>query len=300
MKIFAAVDIGGTTLKYGLVDETGTVLFRTEAPTHAELGGPKLVEKVTQIFTGLQSRTPVLDGLGISTAGVVDRKNGCIVYANQNIPQYAGTAWRSLLEKHFALPVNVLNDVHAAGEAEAWVGRGKNCDNFLCLTLGTGIGGALVLGGHAFSGAHDRAAALGYLNTQGGGKIYEQKASTHALVEETRCATKETDLDGKTVFLRAAQGVEPAAHCRKTWFQEVAKGIANAVLCYDPELVLIGGGISAQGDALLGPLYQALAEYLPLDFWKQVKLQKAQCGNDAGLIGAVRGFVQGKPNPNGL
>lgn len=291
MKTYAAVDIGGTNIKYGLVDDTGKVLFHSITATEAQRGGQALVEKVIGIIADLIKRYTNICGIGISTAGVVDTDSGCIVYANSNLPNYTGTQWKKILTERFGLPSYVCNDVHAAGAAEAWVGAGRGCKNFLCVAVGTGIGGSVFINGKQFTGPHFRAAALGYMNTAGSSDIYEKKASTQALVDRMTVSTGDTDVNGKNAFSRAREGIAGYPENLDAWYDELAKGIANAILCYDPELIIIGGGISNEGQPLLDCIRYALAKYVPQSFLDVIEFKTAECANNAGMVGAVYNLI---------
>ncbi len=292
LRNYAAVDIGGTSIKYGVVDENGKVVFNAQSDTEAQKGGKHLVKKVTDIIASLIERDSSISGIGISTAGVVDTNTGCVVYANSNLPDYIGTEWKKILSERFHLPVYICNDVHAAGAAEAWIGAGRDCNNFLCVVIGTGIGGSVFINGKQFAGPHFRAAALGYMNTSGNEIVYEKKAATQALVNRITLLTGDSDVNGKNAFSRARDHNASYAEILEEWVDDLAKGIANAVLCFDPELIVIGGAISKEGQPLLQSIHDSLAKYLPEDFLAGIILKTAECGNLAGMIGAVYHIVK--------
>lgn len=294
MKYYAAVDIGGTNIKYGVVSEEGKAVSNFKMDTEAGKGCKSLVVKVMEAVASLIRGNSEISGIGVSTAGVVDSETGCVVYANDNLPGYAGTNWKKILSERFHLPVAVCNDVQAAGAAEAWVGAGKGCRNFLCIAVGTGIGGCAFLNGYPFSGAHHRALALGYMNTAGCEEIYEKKASTAALVKESTLLTGDGDVDGKNAFERARCGNSAYSKALDGWFDELAKGIADAVFCFDPELIIIGGAVSKEGQPLLDRIHRSLRKYVPEYFLSGVTLKSAGCKNLAGMIGAVYYIINSK------
>ena len=287
MKKYVAIDIGGTSIKYGIVDENGNVVFDSKTPTEAEKGGKHLVQNVITIIDLLIKSHHEISGIGISTAGVVDTSTGCVVYANDNLPGYAGTSWNDILSSHFHLPVYVCNDVNAVALAERWVGAARGCDNFICVAIGTGIGGAAFINGKLYTGAHYRAAEIGYMNTAGNGITYENRASTISLVKNIISATADSDVDGISVFSRAKSGNALYVKILDEWFDELASGIANAVLCFDPELIIIGGAVSSQGRSFLQRIHESLKKDLPEDFLSSVRMKTAECGNYAGMIGSV-------------
>ena len=139
MKILA-IDIGGTAIKYGVVNEDFTIESSFEVPTEASLGGPHLMNKIMTFVGEFADR---VDCVGISTAGQVNSELGKIIFASENIPNYTGIEIKKTIQKKFNLPVKVENDVNAAATAEAHFGSGRGYRDFLCLTYGTGVGGAL-------------------------------------------------------------------------------------------------------------------------------------------------------------
>lgn len=294
LEYYIAVDIGGTNIKYGIVSEQGKVVSNFTMATEAAKGREYLVQKVTEIAASLLQGDFTICGICISTAGVVDPETGCVVYANDNLPGYMGTNWKTTLTEQFHLPVSVCNDVHAAGAAEAWVGAGKGCRNFLCIAIGTGIGGCAFIDGHLLTGPHHRALALGYMNTAGGGEIYEKKASTAALVKKIALSTSDVDVNGMNAFTRARSGNLAYAECLDNWFDELAKGIADTIFCFDPELIVIGGAVSNEGQPLLNRIRLSLERYVPEYFLSGIELKSAECGNLAGMIGAVFDMVRTK------
>lgn len=288
MRDFIAVDIGGTFIKYGLVSDEGIVLEKQETPTEAACGAEQLVHKVTGLIAALLAKNPNVAGIGISTAGIVDTKSGIILYANENLPGYTGTHLKEIIETQFKLPAAINNDVNAAALAEQWVGAGAGRKNFFCMALGTGIGGAIVLDGKLYKGTHFRAAEIGYFNKKRDEDYFEKRASTAALInmaaEELHTEEK---LDGITIFSRAKAGAAAYVDIVDAWVGEISPGLANIICMFDPEVIIIGGGVSKQKDFLLKKIRASLPVYLPLPLLEGIELVTAECENDAGLIGAV-------------
>ena len=156
----AAVDIGGTCIKSGLW-EGGSLTDIRERDTDARLGASHVMDTVMEILAGYRD----FQAVGISTAGQVNTEKGMIRYANDNIPGYTGTKVRELIENNFHVPAAVLNDVNSAALGEACYGAGKGYDDFLCLTYGTGVGGAIVIGGQVYVGCGFSAGEFGGIVT---------------------------------------------------------------------------------------------------------------------------------------
>ena len=146
MTHYVAIDIGGTNIKYGLIDQEGQLVESHEMPTEAHRGGPHILQKTKDIVASYLEQGPVA-GVAISSAGMVDPDKGEIFYAGPQIPNYAGTQFKKEIETSFTIPCEIENDVNCAGLAEAVSGSGKGASVTLCLTIGTGIGGCLIMDG---------------------------------------------------------------------------------------------------------------------------------------------------------
>lgn len=281
-----AFDVGGTAIKYGLVQET-ELRSLEEVPTHAkEGGGEGIVAKLCEIMDSLSGS---FDRVAVSTAGQVDAASGTIIYANENIPRYTGTPLKKLLGDHCHLPVVVENDVNAAALGEAVCGAGVGWCQFICLTYGTGIGGALVHQGSIFHGMHGSAGEFGHFPLYPGGRLcvcgqkgcYEQYASTTALV---RMVAKEHPQLTNGRLVMAHRQEASVARILDIWLGDVAKGIAALVNILDPGLVVLGGGImSAPGIA-----EEVRSRVVPqvMDSLKDIAIVPARLGNTAGLLGS--------------
>ena len=202
MKILV-FDIGGTAIKHGIcIDDELTNV--SETPTNAKLGGRHIVDTIISLI----EKEEGYDAIGISTAGQVNASEGYIIYANSNIPNYTGMQIRRELEERFHVPVAIENDVNSAALGEAIYGGGKNYDSFLCLTYGTGIGGAVIEDKEVYHGSSFSAAEFGAIVTHSEEKkngtdffdgCYERYASTTALVQKA-LAYDPTLCDGREIF----------------------------------------------------------------------------------------------------
>jgi len=290
MRNFIAIDIGGTLIKYGVITEEGRFIERFETPTEAHLGGTDIVKRIKQLGKELMRRHQ-LSGICISSAGQVDSKAGKILYASSLIPNYTGTPLKQELEAYFELPVAVENDVNCAGLAESWIGTGKDVKSLFCLTVGTGIGGSYILDnklhtGHSFSGGE-----IGYIPIEG--KQFQELASTRVLVANVaeQKGISETELDGKAIFELARKGDKICIDAINELVYYLSKGIATIAYMMNPELVIIGGGISAQKDYLYPLIMEELKKDLIASIRNNTRIEIARNLNDAGMIGALRHFL---------
>lgn len=242
----AALDIGGTSIKSGIWDGEQAIELK-EWDTNASRGGAYLMGRAKAILHTYGD----FDAIGISTAGQVDSEQGSIYYANDNIPEYTGTKIRDILEAEFGVPVAVENDVNAAALGELYFGAAKGAKNFLCLTYGTGVGGAIVVNGSIYSG-----------NTYSGGSFggilihpeamkegvefsgcYEKYASTTSLVREAM--KKDPSLDNGRKIFEAFERPEIRAVIDQ-WIDEIVYGLVSLIHIFNPSDILLGGGILAQ------------------------------------------------------
>lgn len=182
MEYFVSIDIGGTSIKYGMINANGVIVTRDEMPAEAmEKGGPGIMEKVKNIIAGyLEEYHPA--GICVSTAGMVDFEKGEIFYAAPLIPNYAGTKIKAELEETFHIPCEVENDVNCAGLAESISGAGKGHNICVCLTIGTGIGGCIVMDRKVFHGFSNSACEVGYMQIDG--DEYQNKGASRILIEK--------------------------------------------------------------------------------------------------------------------
>ena len=285
---FLSIDIGGTFIKFALIDEQQQLIHQQKTATNENLDHA-ILKQVEEIVINTMSRYTI-SGIGISTAGIVDRDKGRIIYAGPTIKNYRGTNFKKYISDTFHLPVHVENDVNAALLGERWKGAAMDDQDVFCITLGTGIGGAYYHEG-LMDGSYHQANSVGYLLYDSETETnFEMKASTSALNARIQSELGD-DLTAKQVFDRAKQGDNTCNTVIAAWAKEVAKGLAQIILIVDPSSIIIGGGISAQGPILLKYIQQFIPQYLPINFMK-TKIKIAKLGNDAALYGAVYPFFR--------
>ena len=285
-------DIGGTSIKYGAAHEdNGQIVFddRWETPTDAkQLRGPGIEQKILELIDSLYKQyTP--EGIAISTAGMVDHMTGAILYANENIPEYTGRNLKQAVQNRFHLPCAVENDVNCAALGEAAYGAGRGADSVLCLTVGTGIGGAIVLDGKIWHGHSGSAGEIGYMPMSG--SLFEQQASTSALIRNIKSQTGEA-LTGKEIFARAQAGDTVCQNAIQQLCAVLAQGLAACICLFNPAAIVLGGGIMAQSDYLRPILQDELQHFVNPFVLSQTKLCFAELGNSAGMAGAFRWLKQ--------
>ncbi|MEG1447049.1 MAG: ROK family protein [Ruthenibacterium sp.] len=283
MKI-ATLDIGGTAIKSGMVID-GALHDFTETPTNASLGGEAVLQEAARILHGMGT----FDCIGVSTAGEVDASTGCIRLAD-NIPGYTGMNPKEILTKAFHVPCVIENDVNAAAMGEKTCGAGREYNNFLCVSYGTGIGGAMVLDGALYRGSCFSAGEFGGLIThtmdvvegEVGSGSYERYASTSALVRHA--AAYDTKLmSGRAIF--AAMDVPAVKDIVDNWICEIAFGLIGLIHAFNPEAVLLGGGIMQEA-YVTEKLEQLIGHNSKVSF-RNCRILPASLGNKAALFGAA-------------
>lgn len=306
-KFYAGIDIGGTTVKCGIVDSEGKIIVKESIPTgEADCG--RMATDIAELVKKLERAAGVkTEGAGIGAPGLIDSKNGVIVYSPnivwKNVPICAE------LEKRLCVPVKIANDANAAALGEAKAGSGKNYGDVVFVTLGTGVGGGIIIGGKLFEGFRSAGAEIGHHVIRFNGEqctcgrkgCFEAYASATALIRQTKVAMENDrdsklweicpnldDVCGKTVFEGVEANDRTAEEVLDAYISYLAEGIVNIVNILRPEAVLIGGGVSAAGDVLLDPLREKVNKLVfGGTAYAPVKIYKATLGNDAGLIGAA-------------
>ena len=294
MSLYATADIGGTSVKLGVADDKGEILARDAVANPVrEKGVDVMLEAVSAKIREFQERW-ALSGLAVSTAGVVDT-TGVVLCAGTNFPGYSGTPLTEKLGALCGLPCTAANDAACAALGEAWLGAGKDASPFVCVTLGAGVGSAILIDGNLLSGASGFAGEIGCLPFAGG--ILEDRASARALVRSVAEAKNlsEGDLDGAKVLEMARAGDPTARSGVQRQMRALAAGLAAVFLIVDPELVVIGGGLSAGADVLGPVLEQELSLLRDAGPLPQPRIRFSALGNNAGMLGALAYHLRHTP-----
>lgn len=290
--MIALFDIGGTSIKYGVADENREGFFLVgsgETDSNAKkIKGQGIEKKVIQLTEKMAGQYAI-SGISISTAGMVDAAKGRIVYANENIPEYTGLDWKTDIQTYLHLPCEVENDVNAAALGEYVYGAGAGSRSMLMMTIGTGIGGAIIQDGRILRGHTNSAGEIGYMYMDG--KAFQDIASTTALVQTAQKLIGEKELNGRIIFKRAMEGDKICAAAIEDICRKIAAGIFNCVCLLNPEVVLLGGGIMEQKEYLRPILDKCLRDIMTEETYKHMHLEFAALKNQAGLAGAYYHFL---------
>ncbi len=308
MTLACGIDVGGTKIAGGVVDEDGKILesLRVESPA---ADAEAMEDAIADLVSQLASRHAI-EAVGVGAAGYIDKSRAEVLFA-------PNLAWRNVdlrtdLEKRVGLPVVIENDANAAAWGEFRFGAGHDVDDILMVTVGTGVGGGLVLDGALYRGAFGVGAEIGHMRVVPDGILcgcgkhgcFEQYASGSALVREVRAAADRGSAPAQGLLDRAGGDpeqitgplvTEAARHGDPFALEQLAalgtwlgQGIASLTEILDPAVVVVGGGVSEADELLLDPVRAAFAGQMPdRDFRPSLEIRKARLGNRAGLIGAA-------------
>jgi len=286
MKYYMAIDIGGTKIKYCILNEAGEVNEILDVDTPRSATGEEVIVFLKELIEGLWHER--IAGIGISTLGIVDEEQGIVVGACDNFPGLLKVRLKQELSLYFQRPVAVMNDVNAAALGEAFFGAGKALNCFYCLTLGTGIGGALVVNKKVYLGAHGMAGEAGYL-WNGRQQSYEELASVKAFLEAVW--ERDKPISGVEIFDSIENGEIMYRTQFQQWVDHVAAGVKDIIYIIDPGVFIIGGGVSERGRFLTDYIQKSLDDQLMPDFKSKSKVIPAAHFNTANLLGAITALL---------
>lgn len=290
MKKYVCIDIGGTSIKYGLISEDLNFISTDEINTEAQKGGQNILNKIIEIVKKYKDSSKI-SGVCISTAGMVDSDKGEIIYASSLIPNYTGTKIKETVENLFDIECEVENDVNCAALAEHFAGGAKGSNISLCLTIGTGIGGAIIINNKVYRGAFGSGGEVGYMNMIG--STFQDLASSSVLVKKVSSLKniKPESINGKYVFEKAKEGDLDCIKAIDEMIEVLGQGIANICYIINPEVVVLGGGIMGQKEYLYDKIRESMDKNLIPFIAKRTKLEFAINQNKAGMLGAYFNFI---------
>ncbi len=306
---YVGIDLGGTNIAVGLVDEKGKIIADISAPTGAKRDYREIVRDMAmlsiKVIEKAGAKKEDVRGVGIGCPGSIDNGNGICTYSNNINMENAEIAKE--FRKHLDLPVNLENDANAAALGEYAV-NGNGAKSYVFVTLGTGVGGGVIIDGKIYRGFNGVGAEIGHTVMVSGGEpctcgrkgCWEAYASVTGLIRQTKCAMEkapeslmhkiageEGKVSGMTAFVAAKKGDEAGKAVVSKYFEYVAEGITNMVNIFQPEKIVIGGSISKEGDYLLEPVREIVMKNDYNRYMKKAKVEIATLFGDAGIIGAA-------------
>lgn len=291
MNNYLCIDIGGTAIKYGVYNELGENNREVESTLVKQTNeGSEIMDRVIDIVSATIKKDAIA-GICISSAGVIDSVLGEVIYSGYTIPNYTGTPIKAILEEKFSIPCEVENDVNSACLGEYWLGAGRNSASLVCLTIGTGVGGAIMLDNKLIHGHSHTAGEIGYMNILG--ENFQDLASTSSLVKrvaERKNKNNPQNITGYEIFELAKQGDAICIEEIDNMVKVLALGITNLLYLFNPETLILGGGIMAQKEMLKEKIDKAVSETVISPLFNKTTIKFAEKGNDAGLLGALYNF----------
>ena len=309
--LYIGIDLGGTGIKAGVVDENGNILAKGSCPTGVERGYEAVIRDMAALAIDVAKQSghsmDEVKAIGIGIPGIMDQRTGIV-------PFCTNLSWHDVpiieeMKQYTDLPVYVDNDATVAGLAESVKGVSAGTKDSLFVTLGTGVGGGVIMNGRVFSGAHGVASEIGHMVTVAGGLpctcgkrgCWERYASATALIRAGRvlCAEKPNcplmkAVDGniititaKDVIDLAMEGDEDCTKIFENYIYHLVVGLTNLINVYDPEVIVLGGGVSHCGDFLLNAVRALLPKYVFFKTMPYARVELAKLTNDAGIIGAA-------------
>lgn len=309
---YVGIDLGGTNIAAGVVDDEGKIIKKGSVPTGRDRTPAEIIQDMCALVQSLMKDVGItekdLHSIGIGSPGAPDRENGVIIYAN-NLP-FRNFAIRQEIQKVINVPVYLENDANCAAIAESVAGAARGAEYAVIITIGTGIGGGIIINHKLYIGANGAGGELGHVVLTMGGEpcscgrkgCWEAYSSATALIRQTKQAAMENPnskimelcggdlnrIDAKTAFDAARLGDETGLAVVDRYIDYLADGLANMVNIFQPDVIAIGGGVSKEGENLLAPLREKMkGRTYCAEGLKSTQVVTAQMGNDAGIVGAA-------------
>lgn len=306
--LYIGIDLGGTAIKTGICDEQGNLLHKYEGPTHGETGAEGVIDRMAEYARYVVETSPYdweqIQGIGAGVPGFLDMAGGIVELA-PNLP-FKNTPIRRMLEERVHKPVLINNDANVAALGEAWSGAGVGVQNLVVFTLGTGVGGGIIVGGKVVEGFKGMAGELGHIQVVpdleavqcGCGQMgcVETVSSATGIVRMAKDAVERGDataltliqnVSAKDVFDAAKAGDEVAQRIVRRAAFYLGKAMAAVAVVLNPQRFVVGGGVVRAGDILLNPIREVFTQLTPAATHRGVDIVPAELGNDAGTIGAA-------------
>ena len=307
--IYLGIDIGGTAVKFGLVDEDGNMVSKvSEYPVRFDNYETPIIETVVKsagIFMEANSKSfTEIAGIGVSATGGINSKLGIVEGSAGHIKNWEGTNIKERLENEFGVKTEVLNDANAAALGEMWKGAARGKENVVVMTIGTGVGGGIIVDSKILLGTKGFAGEIGHIpvNVDGedcscGNKgCIEHYGSTSALVRNVKEAVilgeikgiEVNKVDGRLIFEEVAAGNDTVKKYVDEWISYISATLVGLVHIFNPELIILGGGVSRQKELFVDKVREKVFTSVMPNFAIGLSVEAAKLGNDAGIIGAVR------------
>ena len=311
--MYIGIDLGGTNIAAGIVGDNGKIIRKGSVPTHKERHYREIIKDMAELVKEIVSDAGYgisdIKSVGIGCPGTIDNSRGMVVYANNikmnNVPM------AEEFRRYIDVPVNIENDANAAAYGE-YIENGNGAGSYIFMTLGTGVGGGIIINGKIYRGFNGAGAEIGHTTIMLDGKpctcgkkgCLETYASVTALIGQTaekmnECpdsmmnewVSKRGKISGRTAFECAKAGDRAAIAVKDQYIRYIAEGISNIINIFQPEIFVIGGGISKEGDELLIPIKEFVYKNDYNKHMPKTEIKIAELYNDAGIVGAAMSAI---------
>ena len=296
--IYLGIDIGGTAVKFGLVDEDGTMVSKvSEYPVRFDNYETPIIETVVKsarLFMEANNKDfTEIAGIGVSATGGINSKLGIVEGSAGHIKNWEGTNIKARLESEFGVNTEVLNDANAAALGEMWKGAARGKENVVVMTIGTGVGGGIIVDSKILLGTKGFAGENCSCGNKG---CIEHYGSTSALVRNVKEAVISGEIkgieagkvDGRLIFKEVAAGNDTVKKYLDEWISYISATLVGLVHIFNPEMIILGGGVSRQKELFVNKVREKVLKGVMPSFAIGLSVEAAELGNDAGIIGAVR------------
>ena len=304
--IGVGVDLGGTFIKYALGSDDGRIFLEKKCQTDSQSNKTRILNQISEVVKDMiaegRARKLKPTVVGIGTPGSVDIRNGYLMGSTPNFRNWKNVNISDVISERSSLPVFVDNDANLMAFAESKFGAGKNHQHIICLTIGTGIGGGIIINGELFRGSRYAGAELGHMSIKvdgvkcrcGGRGCLESYASASAMIKyfqkKSNASGKfvaEKDLSVKYIFELYKKADRVAVDTIEESTYYLGRGIANLINIFNPSIIIIGGGVAESGNDYINVLKKVAFQYSMENARRRVRIVGARLGNKAGCLGAI-------------
>ena len=311
-RTYLGIDIGGTAVKFGLVNGEGVIVSEiSEYPVKFDNYETPIIETVVKSAKEFMSKNNKaffdINGIGVSATGGINSKLGIVEGSAGHIKNWEGTNIKERLEAEFGMNTAVLNDANAAALGEMWKGAAKGSENVVVMTIGTGVGGGIIVDSKILLGRKGFAGEIGHIPVNVDGEkcscgnmgCIEHYGSTSALVRNVKKAVasgeitgiKEEEIDGRLIFKEVAAGNIVIIKYVDEWINYISATLVGLVHTFNPEMVILGGGVSKQKELFVDKVRDKVFNGVMHNFAQDLSIEAAELGNNAGIIGAVKFLI---------
>lgn len=304
---YLGIDIGGTSVKMGLVTDKGEILFSDNFEVAFDNYVTPIFETVKKSIVKFLNDNSInkneISGIGVSATGQVNSNTGVIVGVGGNIKNWCNTEIKKELEGIYNVKTTVINDANSMVIGEQWIGKAKKYKNIIGITIGTGVGGGIIVDSNILLGDIGIAGELGHFSINSNGKIctcgntgcYEQYASMTALIKTVKekyddignLSLSKDEINGKYIFDELEKENKKIEAIVKAWIENIGKGLVSLTHIFNPEIVIIGGAVSKQEELFIKPVKEYVLNHVMKKFGETLRIEAAELENNAGLVGAV-------------